>query len=97
MEDLVIKHAPERHRFEIDLGDGFAFIEYTWHKKDVVIMHTYVPDAHRGQGIAGKMIKQVLDYARDNKIPLIVYCPSVSKYIETHQEYQDLLDKDYAR
>src|ERR1039458_1611375 len=97
MEDIIVKHVPEQHRFEVNLGDGIAFIEYTWHKKDMVIMHTYVPDTHRGQGIAGKMIKQVLDYVRHNHIPLIVYCPAVNKYIDSHPEYQDLLDKDYVR
>ena len=97
MENIIVRHVPEQHRFEVNLGDGFAFIEYTLHKKDMVIMHTYVPDTHRGQGIAGNMIKQVLDYIRDKKIPLIVYCPAVNKYIDGHPEYADLLDQDYVR
>lgn len=97
MENFIVKHVPEHRRFELNLGDGLAFIEYTWHKTDMVIMHTYVPDTHRGQGIAGNMIKQTLDYIRDQKIPLIVHCPAVNKYIDSHPEYLDLLDKDYAR
>ena len=81
----------------MNIGDDFAFIEYSHLKYDIVIMHTYVPESHRGQGIAGKMFKQLLDKMREKEIKLIVYCPALNKYIDTHPEYTDLLDENHRK
>jgi len=97
MEDLQLLDNPAKHRFEMNLGDDFAFIEYSHFKHDLVILHTYVPESHRGMGIAGKMFKQLLDGMRTKEIKLIVYCPALSKYIDSHPEYADLLDENYRK
>ncbi len=97
MEELKVIDNQGHHRFEADLGDDLAYIEYAHFKKFIVIMHTYVPESHRGQGIASRMIKDVLEYIKANKIPLIVYCPAVNKYIAHHPEYKSLLDEEYGR
>ena len=97
MEELQVKNNTEHHRFEVDLGDDLAYIEYAHFKKYLVIMHTFVPLSHRGQGIASRMIKQVLEYIKANNIPIIVYCPAVNKYIDSHPEYRDLVDTEYSR
>jgi len=97
MEEQKIIDNPAHHRFEMDLGDDMAFIEYTHFKGGIVIMHTYVPESHRGQGIASRMIRQALEYIKAHNIPLIVYCPAVNKYIDSHPEYKVLLDEKYSR
>jgi len=97
MEDLKVINNLDKSRFEVDLGYDFAYIDYRYHDDDIVLMHTFVPNSHRGQGIAGKMIKKVLEYIKAEKIPLIVYCPTINKYIENHPEYKELLDEDYGR
>ena len=97
MEELKVIDNTAHHRFEVELGDDLAYIEYAHFKNHIVIMHTFVPESHRGQGIASRMIKQVLEYIKSNKIPLIVYCPAVTKYINSHPEYKELLDETYPR
>ncbi len=97
MEELKVVDNPAHHRYEMDLGNDLAFIEYGHFKNDLVIMHTYVPESHRGMGIAGKMMKMMLDDIRAKGIKIIVYCPALSKYIEKNTEYQDLLDTEYQK
>ena len=87
----ILTNNPEKSRFEADLGDDLAFIDYRYHEGKIYLMHTFVPESHRGQGIAGKIIKQALEFIRSEKIPLVVYCPAVTKYMESHPEYNDLL------
>jgi predicted GNAT family acetyltransferase len=58
----------------------------------MVLMHTLVPEAHRGQGIGAALTKYVLDYARAQHLKIIVYCPFVIKYMKDHPEYNDLLN-----
>lgn len=80
-------------RFELPMEDGeFATLEYRWLRGSMVLMHTVVPKSGRGKGIGGALVKYVLDYARTQGLKIVVYCPFVTKYMETHPEYNDLID-----
>jgi predicted GNAT family acetyltransferase len=96
MEDLKIINNKERSRFETDLGDDMAFIDHRFHDGRIYLLHTFVPESHRGQGIAGKIIKEALEYIKEHHLPLVVYCPAVTKYMDSHPEYKDLLDKQHG-
>jgi len=79
-------------RFEMPMADGeLARLDYRWLKASLVLMHTVVPVSARGKGIGAALVKYVLDYARENNLKVIVYCPFVSKYINDHPEYNDLV------
>jgi uncharacterized protein len=91
MDDLKVINNTDHNRFEADLGNDFAFIEYSEGEDYLSLDHTFVPDSHRGKGIAGRLIHQVLEYIRERKIQIIARCPVVRKYIETHPEYIPLL------
>ena len=85
-------------RFEIAMPDGeIAELDYRWLKGSMVLMHTIVPTSARGQGIGGKLVKYVLDYVRQQGLKIIVYCPFVTKYMEAHPEYNDLVDTTHGR
>jgi len=81
----------DRQRFEIDVDGEFAFIEYRINDGTIYLMHTFVPDALRGQGLAQKLAEFALDTICTEKLPLKIYCPFVTKYIQEHPQYQDLL------
>lgn len=84
-------------RFESQLDDAFAFIEYRWLKGDMVLMHTLVPEAHEGKGVAGSLAKFALEYARNKNLKVIVYCPYVAAYLKRHPEYNDVVDEHYRK
>jgi predicted GNAT family acetyltransferase len=92
MEYDVINNK-DRSRFEVSLDGEFAFVDYRWHKKDLAIMHTEVPKAYEGKGIAATMVKHVLEYAKKEDLKILVYCPYTAMYIERHPEYKDLVVK----
>ncbi len=80
-------------RFEILMPDGeVATLEYRWLKGSMVLMHTVVPAPGRGKGIGSKLVKYVLDHAREQGLKVIVYCPFVTEYMKRHPEYNDLVD-----
>ena len=81
-------------RFEIALPDGeFATLEYRWLKGSMVLMHTLVPVSGRHKGVGAAIVKYVLEYVRAHGLTVIVYCPFVTKYIQEHPEYNDLIEK----
>jgi predicted GNAT family acetyltransferase len=83
----------ERSRFEVSLDGDYAFVEYRWDKGNLAIMHTEVPKAYEGKGIAATMVKHVLEYARKESLKILPYCPYTAAYIKRHPEYNDLVLK----
>lgn len=80
--------------FEIALPDGeYARLTYRWLKGNMVLMHTLVPASQRGKGVGAELVKYVLDYVRAQNLKAIVYCPFVAKYLESHREYDDIIEK----
>ena len=84
---------PEKHRFEIDLGDGsFAIAQYNLLEGKIMFTHTEVPPAHEGQGIGTALIVHALASARERGLKVIPICPFFAAYMQKHEEVQDLLD-----
>lgn len=88
----------ERHRFEIDLGDGsYAFAEYNLIPGKIMFTHTEVPKAHDGKGLGSALIRFGLAEARARGLKVIPICPFFAAYMERHEEVQDLLDETWRR
>ena len=57
-------------------------------KKGIEYKHTKVPGALGGRGIAGSLVKTILDDAAKG-LRVKPTCPYVKAYIDKHPEYQD--------
>ena len=98
LDQLTVRDNPERHRFEINLGDGsFAIAEYTLPAGKIMFTHTEVPEAHEGQGLGTKLIRFALDAARERGLKVIPICPFFAAYMQEHAEVQDLLDTAWRK
>ena len=90
---LEIRDNSERHRFEVDFGDGsIAFAEYDLMHGKIMFTHTEVPKAHEGQGVGSALIRYALASARERGLKVVPICPFFAAYIKKHAEEQDLLD-----
>jgi len=61
----------------------------------VTLSHTIVDPEFRGQGIATRLVKHVLDDLRARGLTLTNYCTFVADYIADHPEYKDLVDSRF--
>lgn len=91
IDTLDIVNNQDKKRFEVQLGDKMAFIDYILEKGRLVLLHTEVPPAFEGKGIAGKMARAALEFARNNNLQVISLCSYVSVYLQRHPEYHDLI------
>lgn len=96
-ENYVIVNNEKNMHFEIHEGDAVAFLEYRYYKKDIAFMHTEVPESMEGRGVASELAKYAFDFAKENKKPVMVYCPFVAAYLKRHPELKDQLDQQYLR
>jgi predicted GNAT family acetyltransferase len=73
---------------------GVATIIWTEVKPNVIsVDSTFVAVPLRGKGIAAKLLKKVLEMARDNQLKIIPNCSYVDKYMNRTDEFNDLLYK----
>lgn len=91
MNDNII-HDEEDLRFYMAFEGEDAELTYTYPETEVMDFdHTYVPEECRGQGMADKLVKCGLEYARSNSYKIIASCPVVEAYIQRHPEYQEMV------
>ncbi|HMG01830.1 MAG TPA: GNAT family N-acetyltransferase [Edaphobacter sp.] len=76
-----------RSRFEYEEGAHLAWLEFETDDRGwITLLHTEVPAAIRGQGIAGILVRIALEYARDNKLRVDVVCPLAADFLRRHPE-----------
>ena len=95
---MSIVHNTDKKLFTVDVDDDTAYLAYRQaDEKTLEFFSTYVPDEFRGKGIAGRLARTALDYARDNGYRVQPTCSFVVSFLEKHREYSDILagsDKD---
>ena len=92
VNDLKVTKNAEEQRFETSVEGQLAVIEYEMMGDSVIdFVHTEVPVALEGRGIADHMAHEVLEYARNQGLAVIPQCPFVADYISRHPEYQSLV------
>jgi predicted GNAT family acetyltransferase len=80
-------HQPERHRFVFVQEGGEA--ELTYHLDDggaLVVDHTFVPDAWRGQGIAALLMGACVDHAIREGLRIVPRCSYAVVFLDRHPE-----------
>lgn len=95
MQELKITQNEEESRFETYVEGHLSVIEYRKTGKRIAYTHTEVAKEIRGRGIAGKLSKYALEYARKQELSVLPYCPYLAAYIKKHPEYQELVDDHY--
>lgn len=71
-------------------GDGeLTYRNIAPHTLDLV--HTSVPPAARGCGIAERLVRTAFAHARQQKLWVVPTCPYVERWLERHPEERDLV------
>lgn len=91
--DYEVIDNTEQKRFEIHIDDQIALEDYEFFttsegEKGIEYKHTEVPKELGGRGIAGYLVKYILDDAAAKGLRVKPTCPYVKSYIDKHPEYQ---------
>jgi uncharacterized protein len=92
--NVAVIHNEEAHRFEAQVDGLRAIMSYRRFPDRMVITHTKVPPPLEGHGLAGKLARTALDFARANHLRIVPLCPYLSSFLRKHSEYHDLLAPD---
>jgi uncharacterized protein len=88
---VEVRHNVAAHRFEAEVDGGMSVADYVLRDGEMVMTHTYTPPELRGRGIAEKLVRAALDYARAERLRVVPACSYVDIFIQRHPEYQSLV------
>jgi predicted GNAT family acetyltransferase len=88
--DMV--HDEDASRYEGRVaGELVGVVDYRLQGSTVVVTHTGTEPRWRGQGIAGRLTRFVLDDIRAQGRRVQPGCPYTADYLDRHPDDQDLL------
>ena len=89
---MEIKHAPAAGRID-GASDGSIAPRDDGREdaRTLDLRSTFVPEALRGRGIAGQIVRHALDYARSEGLKVIPTCSYVASTIRRNPEFADLV------
>ena len=89
-------HSPVRdnvaaHRFETVIDGHAAVATYAISGDTITFIHTVVPEALRGRGIARDLVVFALASVRERGLKVVPQCEVFEAYMRKHAETHDLL------
>jgi predicted GNAT family acetyltransferase len=91
-DDTEVRLNAAGHRFEILVaGEHAGHVQF--HDDDGVrtFTHTEIDKAREGQGLGGRLVRAALDQTRAAALQVVPECTFVRRFIESHEEYADLV------
>jgi len=94
LEDVKVINNETEDLFEAFVDGQHALMAYRRSSGTISLDHTEVPEPLEGKGLAAKLTRTALEFARANHLRVVPLCPYVSSYIRKHPEVQDLVSPD---
>lgn len=95
-ENDVVVHEPDQSRYVLKRGEqvlGEAVYE-PGPRGEFVFTHTEIDEELQERGLGSQLIRGALDHVRTStSAKVVAKCPFVFKFIQTHDEYQDLTSR----
>lgn len=86
-----IRHTPDQQRFHTRVDGQQAVLEYRLDAGVMTILHTGVPEAIGGRGIAGALMAAAVNTARQQGWLIRPECSYARAYFDRHPELHALL------
>lgn len=93
LEQPDVVHNAQASRFEVQAEGHLAVMEYQMRGGRMLVTHTGVPAPIEGKGIASRLAKAALQYAREKDLKVVPACEFMVVYLRRHPEHQDLVWK----
>jgi hypothetical protein len=88
---IAVRHNPQSGRFEAVVDGELARCDYRMDGEVMLLVHTEVPPALEGRGIAAALVRAALEHAAAEGLRIRPRCSYVSAYLARHPQYRGLL------
>lgn len=91
--NIEVKHDKQTKRFYIATKEKCELKYRIIDKNTLEYYSTFVPEELRNKGLAGKIAREALEYAKSNRLQIVPTCSFVRSYIEQHPQYKNFVKK----
>ena len=92
MEVKLEEEGSKGRAFISDANGTAAEMTYSMAGSNLIIIdHTEVNDAYRGQGLGRKLLTQIVDMARGNDKKILPLCPYAKSVFDKDSSFSDVL------
>ncbi len=88
---VEVVHNAAARRFEALVGGQLCRADYRLTGDTMMLVHTEVPPALEGRGIAGQLVRMAFDYASTHELKVVPGCSYVQAWARRHPESQGVL------
>lgn len=92
-DNIKHKESDRRGMFYLEDNSGITSeLTYTLQENGIMIIdHTETRPALEGKGLASKLVKKIVDHARENNFKIDPLCPFAEVQFDLHKDYRDVL------
>jgi predicted GNAT family acetyltransferase len=91
MTEAAVVHNEELSRFEMQADGSTAVLRYQRNGDTLIITGTLVPRPLEGRGIGSALVREALEFSRQNELTVAPLCSFAAAWIARHPEYADLV------
>ena len=95
--DVVVTDNHTDSRLEVHADGELGELVYRKNGNRLVLVHTEVPRALGGRGIAGKLVLAALDKAAAGGMTVVPLCPYARSWLERHPDEAARVPVDWSR
>ena len=88
----TLRNNKSKNRFELEIDDHVAFVEYVMSSGSIALLHTEVPKELGGRGVGSILAKAVLENVRAQGLKVEPRCEFLAGYIKKHPEFSPLVN-----
>ena len=88
----TLRNNKSKSRFELEIDDHMAFVEYALSSGSITLLHTEVPKELGGRGVGSILAKAVLENIRAQGLKVEPRCEFLAGYIKKHPEFAPLVN-----
>ena len=81
--EIAIEHQQDKQRFIIPIDAYEAVLEYRLDGKQIDFNRTFVPDELRGKGLAERLVRHGLKWAKAQNFEIQASCWYVQKFLKS--------------
>ena len=90
-QELEVTDNEAEQQYEVRYDGQLAVLRYFVRDGTIFLVHTEVPKALEGHGIAARLTQYALNDAGARGLRVNPRCPYVRRYVETHHDWDHLL------
>ena len=95
-DDVEVTELPAEHRFVARRGDAEAELVYQTDGDRMLIVHTEVPDALSGHGVAGLLVSAAVDRAAADGLTVVPSCPFTRGFLRRNPDQATRVTIDWS-